>query len=34
MVMARFCARVRAADLPTVSIKDIYQHRDRSLARH
>ena len=28
MVMARFCARVRKRpDLPTVSIKDIYQHR-------
>ncbi len=27
MVMARFCARVRKqADLPTVSMKDIYQH--------
>ncbi|HKN43020.1 MAG TPA: phosphopantetheine-binding protein, partial [Propionibacteriaceae bacterium] len=34
MVMARFCARVRKRpDLPTVSIKDIYQHRTiRSLA--
>ena len=29
MVMARFCARVRKRpDLPAVSIKDIYQHRD------
>src|SRR5215207_8922613 len=27
MVMARFCARVRKLpDLPTVSMKDIYQH--------
>ena len=27
MVMARFCARVRKRpDLPSVSIKDIYQH--------
>jgi non-ribosomal peptide synthetase component F len=34
MVMARFCARVRKrADLPTVSMKDIYQHPTiRSLA--
>ncbi|MCA1676774.1 MAG: phosphopantetheine-binding protein, partial [Actinobacteria bacterium] len=34
MVMARFCARVRKrADLPSVSIKDIYQHPTiRSLA--
>ena len=34
MVMARFCARVRKRpDLPSVSIKDIYQHRTiRSLA--
>jgi non-ribosomal peptide synthetase-like protein len=34
MVMARFCARVRKLpDLPTVSIKDIYQHRTiKSLA--
>ena len=27
MVMAQFCARVRKrADLPTVSMKDVYQH--------
>ena len=34
MVMARFCARVRKQpDLPSVSIKDIYQHRTiKSLA--
>ena len=34
MVMAQFCARVRKRpDLPTVSIKDIYQHPTiRSLA--
>ena len=34
MVMARFCARVRKRpDLPSVSMKDIYQHRTiRSLA--
>ncbi len=34
MVMARFCARVRKLpDLPSVSIKDIYQHRTiKSLA--
>src|SRR5215207_10109080 len=34
MVMARFCARVRKRpDLPSVSIKDIYQHRTiKSLA--
>ena len=34
MVMARFCARVRKqADLPSVSIKDVYQHPDhRGLA--
>ncbi|MGH3780299.1 MAG: phosphopantetheine-binding protein [Pseudonocardiaceae bacterium] len=35
MMMARFCARVRKqADLPTVSMKDIYRHTTiRSLAR-
>ena len=34
MVMAQFCARVRKRpDLPSVSIKDVYQHRTiRSLA--
>ena len=34
MVMAQFCARVRKrADLPSVSIKDVYQHPTvRSLA--
>src|SRR4051812_19052373 len=34
MVMAQFCARVRKRpDLPSVSIKDIYQHRTiKSLA--
>src|SRR5918992_2814149 len=34
MVMARFCARVRKrADVPSVSMKDIYQHPTiRSLA--
>src|SRR5581483_2445964 len=34
LVMARFCARVRKrADLPSVSIKDVYQHPTvRSLA--
>ena len=34
MVMAQFCARVRKrADLPSVSMKDIYQHPTiRSLA--
>jgi non-ribosomal peptide synthetase-like protein len=35
MVMAQFCARVRKrADLPDVSMKDVYQHPDiRSLAK-